>query len=186
MELVRGQTLDQLIPRKGLRLGQALGYAIPIADALARARAAGIVHRDLKPSNVMVGEDGLVKLLDFGIAKLTEPAWTGEVPAATATASLGAPRTAEGTVVGTASYMSPEQAESGSVDARSDVFSFGAVLYEMLTGRRAFEGGSTISTLSAVLREEPPPLRELAVDVPPEIERVVSRCLRTARSAGRA
>jgi serine/threonine protein kinase len=148
MEYVPGKTLGQLIGRKGLPLGEALKHAIQIADALAKAHTAGIIHRDLKPSNVMVTEEGVVKVLDFGLAKLAEPA-TGEFgETATLRASEG-PGTEEGTIVGTTSYMSPEQAEGKRVDARSDIFSFGSVLYEMISGRRAFHGDSKLSTLSA-------------------------------------
>ncbi len=152
MEYVAGQTLSQLISGKGLPPKEAVKYAVQMADALAAAHRAGIIHRDLKPANAMVTEDRLVKVLDFGLAKLTEPV-AGESES-TATA-----------VVGTVAYMSPEQAEGIKVDARSDIFSFGAVLYEMLTGRRAFAG---------LLREEPAPL----LDVPPELDHIVARCLR--------
>ncbi len=170
MEFVAGKTLDQLISRKGMRLNDALKIAVQIADALARAHAAGIVHRDLKPSNIMLDEHGLVKVLDFGLAKLTETA-LGE-DEATRTAK---PRTEEGTIVGTAAYMSPEQAEGKPVDARSDIFSFGAVLYEMVTGQRAFRGSSRISTLSAVLHQDPAPF---PIEVPKELQRVAARCLK--------
>jgi serine/threonine protein kinase len=142
MELIVGKTLERWIPRHGLRLNEALKYSVQIADALAAAHSAGIVHRDLKPNNVMVTEQGLVKILDFGLAKLTEPS---APPEDEATRTLKA-TTEEGTIVGTASYMSPEQAEGKKIDARSDTFSFGALLYEMVTGRRAFQGDSQIAT----------------------------------------
>ena len=178
MEFVEGQSLDALIGRKGLKLNEALGWAVQIADGLAKAHAAGIVHRDLKPTNVMVTADGLVKILDFGLAKLTE-----DVPAAGAGPTMtldaeGRPRTEEGFIVGTAAYMSPEQAEGRRVDSRSDVFSFGAVLYEMLTGRKAFGRESGIKTLAAVLNEEPKRPSDLNEAVPAELERVLVRCLR--------
>ena len=152
MEFVPGKTLDQCIGTSGLSLNDALKYAIQIADALARAHAAGIVHRDLKPANIIVADDGRVKLLDFGLAKLTEVI-DGDPEGATATAALEAPRTEEGSILGTVAYMSPEQAEGRKVDGRSDIFSFGSVLYEMVTGRRAFEGANRISTLAAILHK---------------------------------
>ena len=140
LEYVPGKALEDAIPKKGLRLNEALRYAIQIADALAAAHAADIVHRDLKPGNVMVTPNGTVKLLDFGLAKLMErDAWrSGD--------ATGMVATVEGTIAGTVSYMSPEQAEAKPLDARSDIFSFGSVLYEMLTGQRAFQGDSPMAT----------------------------------------
>ena len=171
MEHVEGKTLDGLIGRKGLKLSEALKYAVQIADALAKAHAAGIVHRDLKPGNVMVAAEGRVKVLDFGLAKLTETTPVGpEDSTLTET-----PPTELGLIVGTASYMSPEQAEGKKVDARSDIFSFGSLLYEMLTGRRAFRRDSPALTLAAILHLEPPPL---PAGIPQELERVIARCLR--------
>ncbi len=174
MEYVQGKTLGELIGRKGLKIGDALKYGVQIADALSRAHAAGIIHRDLKPGNVMVDEHGLVKVLDFGVAKLTEPAATAE-DASTRTMR---PATEEGKIVGTVAYMSPEQAEGKKVDARSDIFSFGSVLYEMVTGRRAFQGDTGASTLAAVLKDEPRPASQVTPDLPKEVERVIRRCLR--------
>jgi serine/threonine protein kinase/tetratricopeptide (TPR) repeat protein len=171
MEYVEGKTLGELIGRNGLKLSEALKYAIQIADALATAHAAGIVHRDLKPGNVMVTAEGRVKVLDFGLAKLTEAAPASDQdPTRTER-----PSTELGMIVGTASYMSPEQAEGKKVDARSDIFSFGSLLYEMLTGRRAFRRDSPALTLAAVLYLEPPPL---PAEIPQELERAVTRCLR--------
>jgi serine/threonine protein kinase len=140
MEYVRGKSLDALIPRQGMRLNEALRIAIAVADALAAAHARGIVHRDLKPANVIVGGDGTVKVVDFGLAKLVSEADTPEEdsPTLTSHALVSAP----GTIAGTAAYMAPEQATGGTVDARSDIFSYGAMLYEMMTGARAFAGTS--------------------------------------------
>ncbi len=177
MEYVEGATLDRLIPKNGMRLGEVLKYAIQIAAALARAHAAGIVHRDIKPANIMARPDGQVKVLDFGLAKLAE---VMEAPpqAATATMRAEAPQTEEGAILGTVAYMSPEQTEGKKVDARSDIFSFGSVLYEMVTGRRAFEGQTKISTLAAILHKEPSAIRDIAADAPRELERIITRCLR--------
>ncbi len=177
MEFVPGRTLDQLIPAKGLRISEALKYAIQIADALAAAHAAGIVHRDLKPANVMVTEKGDVKVLDFGLAKLMENPTITEADR-TRTVVTNLPNTEEGTILGTASYMSPEQAEGKKVDVRSDIFSFGVLLYEMLTGHRAFQGASKIATLAAILNLDPEPLEKLNPSIPRELVRLVQRCLR--------
>ncbi len=174
MEYVEGKSLDAVIGRKGLKLSEALKYATQVADGLAAAHAVGIVHRDIKPSNLMVSEKGLVKVLDFGLAKLSEPA-QDDLLAPTQTMQ---PRTEEGTIVGTVAYMSPEQAEGRKVDARSDVFSFGSVLYEMVTGRRPFQGETKLATLSAILSQEPKPVREMVPDAPVELERIITRCLR--------
>jgi len=179
MELVSGRTLSELIRRR-MKLPEVLRLAIPIADALARAHAAGIVHRDLKPANVMVTPDGVVKILDFGLAKLVnlETPLTPE-GGDTLTAFSGVrPLSVAGSVMGTPAYMSPEQAAGGDVDARSDIFSFGAVLYEMVTGRRPFAGDSMTETLGAVLRLEPKAPSELAPGVPKELDRLIRRCLK--------
>lgn len=172
MEYVEGRTLAQLIPPSGMRVDQALKYAAQIAGALAAAHSAGIIHRDLKPANVMVTGNGLVKVLDFGLAKLSE-APCGESESTATAQGL----TAGDAVVGTAPYMSPEQIERRQMDNRSDIFSFGALLYEMLTGRKAFLCESSIATMVAILREEPRPIREIAPDVPSEMERIIGRCL---------
>ena len=174
MEFVRGSTLDQLIPSRGLRASELLRIAMPVAEALAAAHARGIVHRDVKPANLMVDGDAVVKVLDFGVAKLLEPG--GEPGSATAT-DLPPGVSAFGQIAGTLAYMAPEQASGGKVDARSDVFSFGAVLYEMATGARAFDGNSSAETLAAVLAARPKPPTQIT-DVPRELERVILRCLR--------
>ena len=178
MELVDGKPLNELIPRKGMRLTDALRVAVQAADALAAAHAAGIVHRDLKPANIMVDPHGRVKVLDFGLAKLTAAAATVGVEEATRTMTAEQPRTDEGVVLGSVPYMSPEQAEGRPLDARSDIFSFGAVLYEMITGQRAFRGESRASTLASVVEKEPQAIGEITGGTPPELERLVARCLR--------
>jgi serine/threonine protein kinase len=152
MELVRGKTLHHLIGNRGLAVTTALKYTIPIADALARAHLAGILHRDLKPSNIMITQDGLPKILDFGLAQLTQPQTASDEGATELLTERSSNLHHEG-IAGTPAYMSPEQAEGKKLDARSDIFSFGAVLYEMITGRRAFRGESVASTLAAVLRQ---------------------------------
>src|SRR5262249_51102371 len=161
-----GQSLDAMIPASGLPAGDVLKYAIPMTDALAKAHAAGIVHRDLKPGNIMIAKDGTVKVLDFGLAKLIEePAKPDD------SAVL---QTQTGVFMGTPAYMSPEQAGGGPVDPRSDIFSFGAVLYQMTSGRRAFSGNSLSAVLAAVLNTEPGPLD---VSVVTGLEEVILRCL---------
>jgi Tol biopolymer transport system component len=154
-----------------------LRYAIQIADGLSKAHTAGIIHRDLKPGNIMVTDEGVVKLLDFGLAKLREADFSEPAVTQTLTTSNSS-LTEEGIVMGTAAYMSPEQAEGRAIDARSDIFSFGCVLYEMLAGRRAFERPSRASTLTPILREQPKGLSELNPEIPRELEKLVMRCLR--------
>lgn len=180
MEYIPGKALNQLISRKGLPVSESLRYAVQIADALAAAHAAGIIHRDLKPGNVMVERTaGRIKVLDFGLAKLSDKVESTERELTeTLRQEEEAPDTAEGTIVGTVSYMSPEQAEGKKVDGRSDIFSFGALLYEMVTGRRAFQADSKLSTLSAILREEPKPASQFVEGMPRELERIIGRCLR--------
>jgi serine/threonine protein kinase/Flp pilus assembly protein TadD len=173
MEFVSGKTLDKVIPSKGLAVKQCLRYAVQVADALIGAHGAGIIHRDLKPGNIMVDDFDRVRVLDFGVAKLMHPAGEGSELTAAASAVL----TEEGAIVGTVAYMSPEQAEGRKVDARSDIFSFGLIVYEMLSGRHAFGKTSKISTLAAILHEDPPPVRELVGDVPPELEKIITQCL---------
>jgi serine/threonine protein kinase len=178
MEYVQGKTLDQLIGRKGMRLNEALGFAVQVADGLAKAHAAGIVHRDLKPTNIMVTGEGRVKILDFGLAKLTEDVEAAYFGPTLTLDRPEKPRTEEGFIMGTVDYMSPEQAEGKKVDSRSDVFSFGSVLFEMLTGSKAFHRETRVSTLAAILREEPKPAAQVSETLPPDIEQVLARCLR--------
>jgi serine/threonine protein kinase len=161
-----GTTLEQANADGGVLLKDAMKYAAEVADALAAAHSAGIIHRDLKPANIIITDDGRIKLLDFGLAKLIELSMN-----AAETATL---RTVSGAIVGTAAYMSPEQAEGRELDARSDIFSFGLVLYEMLCGQRAFRGDSWISTLAAILHDEPRTLRDIKAEIPPSVERHVA------------
>ena len=177
MELVSGKTIAQILPATGFPIPLALKYAVQTASALAAAHAAGIVHRDIKPGNIMVTASGLVKVLDFGLAKPTFMTGGDD----TKTASLAAPLTVQGTVVGTVNYMSPEQAEGKQVDGRSDIFSFGILLYEMVTGHRAFPGESAIATMTAILRDEVRPIREFAPAAPPRLTEIVEKCLRKNR-----
>ncbi|MEJ7605795.1 MAG: serine/threonine-protein kinase [Bryobacteraceae bacterium] len=165
MEYVGGKTLTDVIPRGGLRVPQVINYGLQVADGLAAAHAAGIIHRDLKPGNIMITERERVKILDFGLAKLEFRPDSGDPDATT-----DSPLTVQGSIVGTLCYMSPEQAQGLTVDARSDMFSFGAVLYEAATGKRAFTGDNGISMLSSVLRDEPGRIFELTPDVPAELE----------------
>jgi Tol biopolymer transport system component/predicted Ser/Thr protein kinase len=168
MECIPGSTLRALIGEKKLPLRTSLSYAIQIADAVSAAHEAGIVHRDLKPGNVMVTERGLAKVLDFGLAKVNKSA--GEE---TSEMSLTKP----GQAVGTVFYMSPEQAQGKNVDSRSDLFSFGSVLYEMFSGERAFQGDTEIGTLAAVLERQPRPISALTPDLPVGLQRLIAKCL---------
>jgi eukaryotic-like serine/threonine-protein kinase len=179
MELVQGKTLRELIPTGGFALNRFFEIAIPLADAVAEAHLAGITHRDLKPANVMLSDEGRVKVLDFGLAK-AEKGFTGaggdsEVPTEV--------RTDRGEILGTVSYMSPEQAEGRPLDPRSDIFSLGIVFYEMLSGRAPFEGPSPTSILSAILKDEPKPLSEHRPELPRDLVKLVHRCL--AKDPGR-
>jgi Tol biopolymer transport system component len=173
-ELLEGETLRARLGGAPLPLRKARDYALQTAKGLAAAHQKGIVHRDLKPENIFVTTDGRVKILDFGLAKLTERNLGDEPQEVTPTASLG---TEPGVMLGTVGYMSPEQVLGRPSDHRSDIFSFGAILYEMLTGQRAFRRGSAVETMNAILKEEPPELTDVAPNLPPDLERVVRHCL---------
>src|SRR5216683_2674665 len=171
-ELLEGQTLREKLEMGPLPVRRAIEYALGIAQGLAAAHEKGIVHRDLKPENVFITRDGRVKVLDFGLAKLVLPEESRDTEA-----TLASPVTLPGMVMGTVGYMSPEQVRGGASDARSDIFSFGAVLYEMLTGKRAFKRDTSAETMTAILREEPPELNGTAWQGPPALQRILVRCL---------
>jgi Tol biopolymer transport system component len=170
-ELLEGETLRARMDSGALPVRRAIGIAVEIARGLAAAHEKGIVHRDLKPENVFITSDERVKILDFGLAKLTQPAAAGSMMA------TGIPDTVPGMVMGTVGYMSPEQVRGGNADHRADIFALGAVLYEMLTGERAFRRETPAETMTAILREDPPPLTVAARPVPPALDRIVRRCL---------
>ena len=172
-ELLQGRTLRDQMSGGAIPVRKAIDYGVQIARGLSAAHESGIVHRDLKPENVFVSSDGRVKILDFGIAKLLRPEGVGgDGGGATATV-----QTEAGAVLGTTGYMSPEQVRGESVDHRSDLFALGAVLYEMLSGRRAFSGATPADTMSAILSHDPPSLSTLREGIPPDLDRTVRRCL---------
>jgi Tol biopolymer transport system component len=174
MELVEGRTVRELLVEGAIPVKRMLSIAAQTADGLARAHSAGIVHRDLKPENLMVTKEGFVKILDFGLAKLVAPV-SGE---GSELATLGGPPgTQPGIVLGTVGYMSPEQASGHPTDFRSDQFSFGAILYEMATGRRAFSRGTAVETLSAIIRDEPEPIGRVNPAAPAPVRWIVESCL---------
>jgi Tol biopolymer transport system component len=174
MELLEGATLKEVLAKHPLAVAKAVDYAVQMAVGLSAAHEGGTVHRDLKPANVFVTRDGRVKILDFGLAKLSQPLVGESGDSEAVTASRG---TESGAILGTAGYMSPEQVAGQAADARSDIFSFGAVLYEMVSGRRAFQGPTTVDTLSAILNQDPPELARVNGPVPPALERIVRHCL---------
>jgi serine/threonine protein kinase/formylglycine-generating enzyme required for sulfatase activity/dienelactone hydrolase len=187
MEYVPGLTLAQVLPQGGFPIKQVLAYSVQIADALAKAHSAGIIHRDLKPSNIMITPDGVVKILDFGLAKLAgasgssggqqpSPLVQSGAPTETNAAALDVV-TRPGMILGTIAYMSPEQAEGKRVDERADLFSFGVVLYEMLSGRQPFRRDSTVATLAAILRDAPPPLPDARGDIPRALRQLLRQTL---------
>ena len=171
-ELLEGETLRARIGDSPLPQRKAVDYATQIAKGLAAAHERGIVHRDLKPDNLFVTRDGRVKILDFGLAKMSDPVGQSETALVT-----GGPQTSAGTALGTVGYMSPEQVRGQKVDHRSDIFSFGVVLYEMLTGRRAFQGDSAVETMNAILKEDPKPPANGGQPLPPGLDRIVLHCL---------
>jgi len=171
-ELLEGETLRERLRTGAIPARKSLDYAVQMAHGLAAAHEKGIIHRDLKPENLFLTKDGRLKILDFGLAKLTQPDTSSQTSMATVTHATEA-----GVVMGTAGYMSPEQVRGGTLDARSDIFSFGAILYEMLTGKRAFHGDTTADTMSSILKEDPPDLSETNRNVSPALERIVQHCL---------
>jgi serine/threonine protein kinase len=171
-ELLEGETFRERLRSGPIVVRKALDYALQIAHGLAAAHEKGIIHRDLKPENLFVTKDGRVKILDFGLAKLTQAESGAHTSLPTATHGTEA-----GVVLGTAGYMSPEQVRGKALDARSDIFSFGAILYEMLSGQRAFHGGTPADTLSAILKDDPSDLSETNHTVSPALERIVQHCL---------
>jgi eukaryotic-like serine/threonine-protein kinase len=174
MEYLEGETLAERLKKGALPLNQVLQYAIEISDALDKAHRKGITHRDLKPSNIMLTKSG-TKLLDFGLAKLRGP--QAAVANLSALPTEGSGLTAQGTIVGTLQYMAPEQVEGKEADARTDIFAFGVLVYEMATGKKAFEGKSSASVIGAILKDNPPPISSLQPMTPPALDRVVKKCL---------
>ena len=176
MEYVEGETLQQRLEKGRLPLDQALEYAIQIADALDKAHRQGVVHRDLKPGNIMLTKSG-TKLLDFGLAKLKGDAVGVSPLSQMPTQDASVPLTAEGTILGTLQYMAPEQLEGKEADARTDIFAFGAVVYEMVTGKKAFEGASPASLIAAIMEHDPAPVSRVQLMTPPALDHVVRTCL---------
>src|SRR5499427_2828991 len=177
MEYVEGVTLREKIHREHTELRKLMRYLQQVAEGLAKAHAAGIVHRDLKPDNVMITRDGYAKILDFGLAKLTEQAMPPGVEAEAPTAVMRQPLSTPGMIMGTVGYLSPEQAQGRKVDHRSDIFSFGCLLYEAATGQRAFASESTIDTLHKIVHAPAPLVKDAKPEAPADLTRIVRRCL---------
>ncbi len=177
MELVEGQSLDHLVTPGGLPLDRVLELTIPLIDALVVAHERGVVHRDLKPANVMVTREGRVKVLDFGLAKMEQP---DSSESATQALTMESPLSGAGQLLGTVPYMAPEQVRGEAVDARTDVFAFGTMMYELATGQRPFTGSSVADVTSAILRDAPKRMKDARNDVPSELERIIGRCLEKA------
>jgi serine/threonine-protein kinase len=177
MQLVEGKRLSDLIPHGGMSLERIFEIAIPLADALAAAHEKGVIHRDLKPANIMVTDEGRVKVLDFGLAKLRP-----EIEAGEATAMPTEPLTDEGRILGTVPYMSPEQLEGRELDARTDIFSLGVILYEMATGERPFQGDSSVPIISSIIRDTPREIDTVRTDLPHHLARIIRRCLEKSPS----
>ena len=176
-EFIDGQTLRERLRQQTITMGETLDIAIQAASALVAAHAAGIIHRDIKPENVMLRPDGYVKVLDFGLAKFTEQRHYGSPPIDKEAETQAAINTSPGVVMGTVSYMSPEQARGGHVDARTDVFSLGVLLYEMLSGRLPFEGATPSEIIVSIIQKRQRPLARYAPEIPPELERIVGKSL---------
>src|SRR6202451_2099327 len=179
-ELLEGESLREILGRGPLSHRKAIDYAIQIANGLAAAHGKDIAHRDLKPDNIFVTRDGRVKILDFGLAKTVQKRTVHGQEAGLATMTAVAPATDIGTVMGTAGYMSPEEVRGAAVDCRTDIFSFGAVLYEMLSGSRAFKRDTPADTMAAILNDDPPETLESGRQVPPALDRIVRHCLEKA------
>ena len=180
-ELIKGTTLRERMRGEPLKLSEALEISLQVAAALDAAHAVGIIHRDIKPENIMVRHDGLVKVLDFGLAKLTEAGALSARPAASEDETRVQIQTEPGKIMGTIAYMSPEQARGKKIDARSDIFSLGILMFELFTGRRPFEGESQLDLVSSILKDEPSPLSQVSSDLPRELERIVTKALRKDR-----
>src|SRR5580698_853680 len=171
-ELLEGSTLRQLLQRGPIPVRKAIDYGVQIAHGLAAAHEKGIVHRDLKPENLFVTKDGRIKILDFGLAKLIQ-----SNPGSNASEPTRTQETEPGLVMGTPGYMAPEQVRGKTVDYRADIFALGAILYEMLASKRAFQRSTSAETMTAILNEDPPNISQMERNTPPGLQRVVNRCL---------